>query len=127
MGKVEKSVLLRCCNRSWSPHELKQEELYSSELPPLFLSTTFRAFLSLLLLIPPLCPRMKRPLCRTQLSALVFLGQVQNYMVRTSLSLIILAMIQNPTKKRGMEGSACYQVGKHCSWCFSSKKRCRTL
>ena len=31
-------------------------------------------------------------------------------MVRTSLSLIILAMIQNPTKKKGMEGSACYQV-----------------
>jgi len=53
---------------------------------------------------------MKKPLCRTQLSALVFLGQVQNYMVRTSLSLIILAMIQNPTKKKGMEGSACYQV-----------------
>jgi len=42
-------------------------------------------------------------------------------MVRTSLSLIILAMIQNPTKKKGMEGSACYQV-KRC-WCFSSKKK----
>ena len=39
--------------------------------------------------------------------------QVQNYMVRTSLSLIILAMVQNPTKKKGVEGgvhSRCYQV-----------------
>jgi len=56
---------------------------------------------------------MKKPLCRTQLSALVFLGQVQNYMVRTSLSLIILAMVQNPAKKKGVEGGAdsrCYQV-----------------
>ena len=34
-------------------------------------------------------------------------------MVRTSLSLIILAMVQNPTKKKGVEGgvhSRCYQV-----------------
>jgi len=61
----------------------------------------------------PQSPKMKKPLCRTQLSALVFLGQVQNYMVRTSLSLIILAMVQNPTKKKGIEGgvgSRCYQV-----------------
>ena len=34
-------------------------------------------------------------------------------MVRTSLSLIILAMVQNPAKKKGVEGGAdsrCYQV-----------------
>ena len=34
-------------------------------------------------------------------------------MVRTSLSLIILAMVQNPTKKKGVDGgigSRCYQV-----------------
>ena len=40
--------------------------------------------------------------------------QVQNYMVRTSLSLIILAMVQSPYKKKDTEGGAgdsrCYQV-----------------
>ena len=41
-------------------------------------------------------------------------------MVRTSLSLIILAMIQNPTKKKGMEGSACYQVSMAGGFSFKS-------
>ena len=55
--------------------------------------------------------------------------QVQNYMVRTSLSLIILAMVQNPTKKKGIEGgvgSRCYQVpGFDCWHCRLSFAHCK--
>jgi len=40
--------------------------------------------------------RLKKVECRTVLSILIFWGQIQNYMMRVSLSLIIVAMVEDP-------------------------------
>ena len=45
-----------------------------------------------------LVEKLSRIKCRNVLSLLVFWGQIQNYMMRTSMSLIVLAMVKTETK-----------------------------